>query len=131
MTEVDEGAGGWLVYQWQWVLVHSVTGTRLPDEEFPSPHVRLAEQLMAYRDEVYGGRVDPTHVRFAFAPAGKTLYTAHLELYLPNMLGEFRDYEDAVSWAAGQDLHETKIVQRASKAHQELRSYGTKILASS
>lgn len=128
---VTEQETGWLVYHWEWVVVYSVTTTPLPEEVFPAPHVRMAQELMAHRDEVYGGRVDPTHVRFTFAPGNPAEYTGHLELLLPNQRAEFKEHTDAIDWAAANELRDAKIVLRGTKAHQELRSYGTKMLATS
>lgn len=107
---------GWRVYLNEWLAVHTADVSGQAGRE----------ECQAVYARKYGGRVRVEDVRVM------NVQYPRLEVRLPNLQGEFRDYDDAVELAGGLvDRHPdvvAVVVQRGSDEEKALLEYGKKML---
>lgn len=116
----------WRVYlpEWQFVYTSDVLG-----------EPGIDECLIFYRQR-YEGRVREEDWRTVPAVMGaRGPQPQALQLRLPNLRGEFKDYDTAVEWAShladqipSGDQVAVVVVQRGSVEERELLEYGKKML---
>lgn len=111
------------LYRWEWVFHVSTPVTSEEDEEAAllALHEVAEEQLV--------GRVHYQHLRWViFLDSGGR--TCKLEKRIPNLRGEFTERQQAIDYATAQGWYDcTSVVERHSTADNQLRSYGTVMLA--
>jgi len=109
----------WRVYHHEWITV------------FRSQHHGLLarKEIDNFYGVKYKGRVKPEDVRvIPTSPKNQDEWPWLLQLFLPNMRGEFRDEVDARAYAKSMDFTAPVVVIKNSLLDHQIRQYGVKML---